>query len=283
MEEEKEIKQQSKIPLILSIIILIIGLGGIGWYFIMQQLNKNGIHNLKDKIIQVEDTPTISDTPDIDTSLRYYLIHNVVVQEKYKDIFLENDDFIGWITIDDTVIDYPVMQTIDDEQFYLRKNFDKEYSISGTIFASAACSYERPSENIILYGHSMNDGSMFQSIKKYADEDYYKEHKYIQFDSLVGNGTYEVIAAFSTESHNKDYEGFDVYKNTNLDHETFTEFTKQCKSFTPYETSDVEYGDELITLSTCAYHTHNGRFVVIAKKISEQKVDLTKDPIEVID
>ncbi|MEE3344493.1 MAG: class B sortase [Bacilli bacterium] len=276
-----------KIFFVSSIIVTILAIACIGWYFVVQHLNKEEIEDLKDKIIVPIDKDT-DKTTETNKGLRYYLIDNQTVQEQYKDLYLENNDFIGWIKINDTNIDYPVMYTNEEEQYYLRKNFYKEYSISGTIFADyySRFSLERNSDNTILYGHSMNDGSMFQNIKKYVDEDYYKEHKYITFNTIYQNATYEVIGAYATESHNVDYEGFDVYINhINMNNELFTEYIEQCKKNTPYniETS-AEYGDELITLSTCSYHlaSGRGRYVVVAKLIDSTKIDITQEPIEVI-
>ena len=273
---------------VIAALIFCTSIGILGWYFLNRHKEEQKVDELKDLITTEETKDTGNSTEELSSEeasngLNYYLIDDVIVQEKYKDIYLRNSDFIGWIKIDDTKVDYPVVYTPEDEDFYLRKNFDGDYSIAGTIFVAGGTDLYRPSENIILYGHQMTDNSMFGSIDKYEDEDYYKEHKYIKFNHLQEDAIYEVIAAYKTVSHNmNEYDGFDVYGYVNLDRDKFDYFVSESKKATKYNTSDVKYGDNLIMLSTCSYHTANGRFVVLAKKVNSVKVDLTKDPLEVI-
>lgn len=280
-------KTIGNICLILAIIALCVSIGILGWYFLNRHKEEEKVDDLKKLITTTEDTTSQSteatSSEEKINGLRYYIINDVIVQEKYKDIYLKNSDFIGWIQIDGTKVDYPVVFTPEDEDWYLRKNFDKDYSIAGTIFIAGGTELYRPSENIIIYGHKMTDHTMFGDIHNYEDEDYYKEHKYIHFNHLQEDATYEVIAAYKTVSHNMNtYTGFDVYGYVNLDKEKFDYFVSESKNATNYKTADVSYGDKLITLSTCSYHTTNGRFVVVAKKIDSTTVDLTKDPIEII-
>lgn len=117
--------------------------------------------------------------------------------EKYAEVFAQNDDLIGWISIPGTRIDYPVMQTKDNPDFYLKHAFDKSYSNYGVPYAAENCDADI-SDNMVIYGHHMNNGSMFSDLCKYESEDFYKEHKTIYFDTLGGYGEYEVIAAFKT-------------------------------------------------------------------------------------
>lgn len=128
--------------------------------------------------------------------------------EKYAEVFAQNDDLIGWISIPGTRIDYPVMQTKDDPDFYLKHAFDKSYSNYGVPYATENCDADI-SDNMVLYGHHMNNGSMFSDLCKYADEDFYREHKTIYFDTLGGYGEYEVIAAFKTVAYSES--GFKYY------------------------------------------------------------------------
>ena len=267
---------------VFSVILLIGSLSVIGWYFVKQHLNEENVEELKTLIS--EEKPKTDDKGD--PYLDYYLIDDVVVQRKFKDIYLKNKDFIGWLSIDDTKVDYPVVFTPEDEQFYLRKDFDKNYSIAGTLFVGAGGDTYTPTERNIIYGHHMNDGTMFGGLVQYENEEYYKQHKYIEFDSLNRQGKYEVIAAFRTQVHTVEvgstYEGFDVYYNNCYNEDDFKEYVKNCKELTPYETSDVSYDEKLIVLSTCAYHTHNGRFVVIAKLVDDLTVDTNRKPLDVI-
>ena len=186
--------------------------------------------------------------------------------EKYAAVYEQNSDFVGWISIDGTNIDYPVMQTIDNLNYYLKHSFEKQYSDYGVPYVQENCDLEF-SDNCVIYGHHMNNGSMFADLCKYADEDFYRAHKTIRFDTLSGFGEYEVIAAFKTVAYSE--QGFKYYHFVNADSaEDFDAYIAKCKGLALYDTGvTAEYGDKLITLSTCEYSRQNGRMVVVAKKI----------------
>lgn len=196
--------------------------------------------------------------------------------EKYAEVFAQNDDLIGWISIPGTRIDYPVMQTKDDPDFYLKHAFDKSYSNYGVPYAAENCDSDI-SDNMVLYGHHMNNGSMFSDLCKYTDEDFYREHKTIYFDTLGGYGEYEVIAAFKTVAYAES--GFQYYHFVNAESEAaFDEYVAKCKELSLYDTGvSAAYGDKLITLSTCEYSQTNGRMVVVAKKISSPPVEVDRN------
>ena len=220
-----------------------------------------------------------------DNGLDYYIIGDQPVISEFKDLYLKNNDIIGWIKVEGTNIDYPVMQTPEDEQFYLHRDFYKEYSFCGCIFADAEANIDRPSDNIITYGHHMIDKTMYSEIEYWDSEDYYKKHRFIEFDTLRATGTYEIIAAFRTAVYPDKYKGFVYYRFVNASDEgEFNDYVSECKKLTPYTVPvSAEFGDQLITLSTCAYHRVNGRFVLVAKKIKGEEIDYMKAPIEVID
>ena len=178
----------------------------------------------------------------------------------------QNNDLFGWLRIDETPINYPVMHTPDDPQYYLRRAFDKSSSQSGTPFLDAAC--HEGCGNYIIYGHHMKNETMFGTLPKYADKEYWEQHKTICFDTLYEHGEYEVIAAFYGKAIAEGGPGFRYYQYTDLtDPAVFAEYMEQVKAAAAYDTGiTAEYGDELITLSTCSYHTTDGRFVVVAKK-----------------
>ena len=186
--------------------------------------------------------------------------------EKYAAVYEQNSDFVGWISIEGTNIDYPVMQTIDNPNYYLKHSFEKQYSDYGVPYVQENCDLEF-SDNCVIYGHHMNNGSMFADLCKYADEDFYREHKTICFDTLSGFGEYEVISAFKTVAYSE--QGFKYYHFVNADSaEDFDAFIAKCKELAFYDMGvTAEYGDKLITLSTCEYSRQNGRMVVVAKKV----------------
>ena len=188
--------------------------------------------------------------------------------EKYADVYAQNSDLVGWISIPDTRIDYPVMQTKDNPNFYLKHAFDKSYSSYGVPYMQENCDVGI-SDNLVLYGHHMNNGSMFSDLCKYESEDFYQEHKTIRFDTLDSFGDYEVIAAFKTVAYSES--GFKYYHFVRAEQEEdFDEFIAKCKELALYDTGvSAEYGDKLITLSTCEYSRTNGRMVVVAKLLEE--------------
>ncbi len=267
--------------LVLFIIVAIVCLLGAGYYYFITKQEEDTLTELKP--IEYESSTDTNET-EIDEKLDYYMINEQIVQEKFKTLYLRNQDFIGWLCIEDTAIDYPVMQTPDDEQYYIKRDFDGNYSSSGSIFADISSNIQTPSDNILLYGHNMNTGTMFKALLNYENQEWFKKHPYIQFDTLYKDTTYKVIAAFRTKIYTNEYEGFVYYDFFNAtNEEDFNNYVSNIKQLSSIQSDEsVSYGDELLSLSTCAYHTDNGRFVVVAKKIDEKEIDMLKDPIEVI-
>lgn len=184
---------------------------------------------------------------------------------KYTELYAQNSDFMGWLRIDGTGIDYPVMQSKDDPDFYLKHNFSKEYSRFGIPYMQENCGLS--SDNIIIYGHNIKSKSMFNELTEYKNKDFYAAHKYITFDTLDEQRSYEVIAVFKTVAYSGS--GFQYYDfvNANTDDE-FNDYVAKCKALSFYNTGvTAEYGDKLLTLSTCEYSQENGRLAVVAKLI----------------
>ena len=178
-----------------------------------------------------------------------------------------NPDFFGWISIEGTKLDYPVMHTPEDGEYYLRRDFEGSHSQSGVPFLAADC-YEGCG-NYLIYGHHMKNGTMFGSLLSYADRAYWEEHPIIRFDTLAASGEYEVLAAFYSQAYPQNAEGvFRYYQYTDVsDASVFADYAAQVQKAALYDTRvSAVYGDELLTLSTCSYHTKNGRFVVVARK-----------------
>ena len=238
-------------------------------YFWDSFQSEKRVDELKEYIVDDTEEDVNHTSGDANKRPVYVDVDGVLVQEKFAELYQMNTDFVGWITIDGTDIDYPVMQSMYDEEFYLHKDFDKEYTKGGTLFIDTSSDPSEPSANILIYGHNMTTGKMFHSLFEYEDEEFYKEHKYIVFNTIYGDGVYEIIAAFRTQIYSPDYTGFKYYEFFDAaNEEEFKEYVRNCQAKTPYVTdASAEYGDTLITLSTCAYHVDNGRYVVVAKKI----------------
>lgn len=207
-----------------------------------------------DEISQPEDKSSI-DTP----------APEITATDKYAVIHEKNSDFVGWLRIEGTNINYPVMQSPDNPNFYLKHNFDKEYSNYGVPYVQENCELG-VSDNAIIYGHHMDDGSMFADLCKYESEDFYREHKAIHFDTMDGFGEYEIVAVFKTVAYSN--AGFPYFLFVNADKpEDFDDFIAKCKELALYDTGvTAENGDKLITLSTCEYSRDNGRMVIVAKR-----------------
>ncbi len=276
--KRKKKKKLYKILYIIAMTVLISIFVGCSVYLIVyfwqaKKIDKQ-VDELKQMIIEedsseyevIEEETIVSDS-GVKTEFVY--VNGTKVQKKFAGIYEKNNDFVGWLKISDTEIDYPVMQTLDDEEYYLHRDFDKNYNGNGTLFIDTDANVNIPSDNLLIYGHNMKNGKMFHDILKYEDEEFYNSHKYIEFDTINGDGKYEVIAAFRTEIYDKNYTGFKYY--TFFDASTsveFDEYVNECKQRTPYTIdATAAYGDKLITLSTCAYHSDEGRFVVVAKKV----------------
>ena len=186
--------------------------------------------------------------------------------ETYAGVYAENNDFVGWISIDGTNINYPVMQTPNNPNFYLKHGFDKNYSDYGVPYVQENCRVGE-SDNCVIYGHHMNNGSMFADLCKFESEKFYQEHKTIYFDTLSDFGEYEIVCVFKTAAYSAD--GFKYYHFVDAtDEAEFNTFLAECRSLALYDTGvTASYGDKLITLSTCEYSRANGRMVVVAKLV----------------
>lgn len=178
-----------------------------------------------------------------------------------------NDDMVGWIEIPGTEINYPVVQSPYEANFYLRKNFYKEKATCGTIYVREACDVFKPSDNVTIYGHNMRNGTMFADLHLYEKKDFWEENKYVYFDTLYEYHTYEIFAVFISTADldvGFSYHIFDDAANQ----AEYDEFVATCKELSLYDTGITpQLGEKLITLSTCDKSIDNGRFVVVARRV----------------
>ncbi len=188
--------------------------------------------------------------------------------ERGEDLFQKNSDTIFWLNIEGTDINYPVMYTPNDPEYYLHRDFDKEYSYSGLPFLDSRCDVDK-SSNLIIYGHNMKNSTMFSQLLKYEDYDFWKEHRYINIKMPDGERKYEIIAAFKSKIQAENSTDFRYYSFTDAaDSSEYDEYMQNIRSLALYDTGiSSEYGIQLMTLSTCSYHTDDGRFAVVAKRV----------------
>lgn len=187
---------------------------------------------------------------------------------EYREIYALNDDLVGWISFPDTDINYPVMQTVDNPNFYLDHDFNGNYSAWGCLYVREECDVFTPSDNVVIYGHHMKDGSMFAGLDAYKKKAYWEEHQTFSFDTIYEHHTYQIIAVFKTSANIGQGFSYHIF-NTAQNEEEFDAFIDTVHELQMYKTGlTAEYGDILLTLSTCEYTLDNGRFVVVAKRIS---------------
>ena len=206
-----------------------------------------------------KDAPSDSGDPSAPTEL--------TILPEYQELYEMNSDMVGWLKIEDTNINYPVMQTPDEKDFYLHRNFYKDYNAGGCLYAREECDINAPSDNITIYGHHMKDGSMLANLDSYNKQEFWETHGKITFDTLYEHHTYAIFAVFKTSASVG--QGFKYHQFVDADsEEEFDEFIATCKSLSFYDTGlTPEYGDKIICLSTCEYTQQNGRLVVAAVRM----------------
>lgn len=187
-----------------------------------------------------------------------------------KELQKENSDIVAWIEIEDSKINYPVLQG-EDNDYYMTHTYKKEYSKDGSLFLDKNYNWSKPSTNLLIYGHN-NIGSkeMFVDLMKYEDEEYYNNHKTIRFTTDKEDAEYEIIAVFKSRVYYKsEKDVFRYYFFIDAENEQeFNEYVQNSKEASLYNIEPTaDYGDQLLTLSTCSYHTEDGRLAVVARKI----------------
>lgn len=190
------------------------------------------------------------------------------VLKEYESLYNSNKRLIGWVRIDDTIIDYPVLQC-DNNTYYLNHNFDQQEDRAGSIFLDYRCDVLGDCDNYIIYGHHMSSGKMFASLEKYESIQYYREHPQIVFDTIYEKQIFEVMYVFRSRVYNEEEVVFKYYDFIKANSEReFNSYMQEMEEMSFYDTGvSAVYGDQLLTLSTCDYEEENGRFVVVARRI----------------
>lgn len=185
----------------------------------------------------------------------------------YRKLYEMNHYFVGWIKVDGTNIDYPVVCTPDEPEHYLRIDFNDNSATCGTPFIGEGCTVD--SDSFIIYGHNMNDKSMFGTLDRYKEEEFWKEHKNFTFNTLTEDREYEIFAAFETQIASSAFPYYQYVGEPN--EEDFNTLVSTVKEDSLYQTDITpKYGDKIIMLSTCSYHANAGRFVVAAVEITKE-------------
>lgn len=245
--------------------------------------NRNEMEALREQVSSQsqEESDAVSGHEGIDDNSGYLSSENlgtqteakqepVLVLNPYREAFGQNQDMAGWLKIEGTKIDYPVMQTMEDENYYLERGFDKSSNKNGCLILDTDSSVTDPvSTNQIIHGHNMKSGEMFGTLTDYENEEYGKQHSVISLYTEECERRYEVIAVFRSQVFRKTDQVFKFYQFFQADTEDeFRNFYDNIKAMSLYDTGvTASFGDRFLTLSTCVYHVENGRLVVVAREI----------------
>lgn len=199
----------------------------------------------------------------------------------FQKLLEANPDTKGWIKIDNTPIDYPVVQSCKDPIFYLDKNFEKHIDKNGSIFINAYTGvFDKDTQNIVMHGHSMKSKKMFARLLDYADMDFMKKHHVIRFDSIYEPGKWKVFAIIKTNADEKNGKIFDYFSPTFDFQYQFLKLINEIRERSLLNIPvDVQENDKIISLSTCSYETDDARTVVFARKIragESEEIDFEK-------
>ena len=226
---------------------------------LLYEFSLSGSRNIQSKIENITNNIDSKDVVEIKTTRMLQI-------EELKEL---NSDIIGWIEIEDTDINFPVLQC-SDNSFYINHDYKKHLSKNGAIFLDKDYVWNPPSSNLLIYGHNMRNNTMFQSLLKYKNKDYYEEHPVIRFTTIDEDAVYEIFSVFESRVYYESEKGvFRYYYFINADNEDeYYDYVRSAKNASLYDTDiTAKYGDQLLTLSTCSYHVKDGRFVVVARKI----------------
>lgn len=181
----------------------------------------------------------------------------------------KNPDMAAWLTIPETTINYPVMQRMEDENYYLHRDFYGRKNENGTLILSNGCDITKENTIWIIHGHNMSSGAMFGSLQEYRNPDFRQEHSLIYLEVEDEIRTYLVMGVFESQVYYEKDEVFKFYQCYEIENrEDFEYFYQNIQDMFLYDTGiDAVYGDSFLLLSTCSYHTENGRFVVAAKQV----------------
>ncbi|GFI21331.1 hypothetical protein IMSAGC011_00092 [Lachnospiraceae bacterium] len=272
-----------KIACIVSALVFIASILCINWNLLMDVRTNYQTRKLQEKIIE-SDMYLVTEN---NTNLRTQNKEQTTYIEPYKEtsensnnilskfvqLYEENQDFVGWLRIPGTKIDYPVMSKSDDNNYYLDKNFKQQYDKNGLLILDYRNEIQKDKvtgpQNFIIYGHNMRTGVMFGTLKNYKEKAFCDEHMTIQFDTLYETCEYKVVAAMLSGVAYEDEDVFRYYDAIDIStQENFNAFHDNILSNAIYTTDEtITYGDTCLILSTCDNYKEDGRFVVIAKKV----------------
>ena len=270
-EALKELQKAEKLRKKIVVLASIVAVASLGYFFVYYYFSARTNMDY-DQLASLKGSEALSSGTQQEQntfSLHKSSVRLPDILPEYETLYNKNKKLIGWLKIDDTNIDYPVMQT-SDNTYYLDHNYNQEYDKNGSIFLDYNCNVYPRSTNMIVYGHHMKSGNMFGNLQKYAKESYGKKHSVITFDTIYEKAQYQVMYVFRSQVYNEDDIVFKYYQFIEANSETeFNSYMQEMSELSLYDTGvTAEFGDSLLTLSTCDSSQTDGRFVVVAKRIS---------------
>lgn len=250
--------KKEKLKIIIGIVLIVVVLIGITIYAVLSSRNSPVETVIKKEPIIV--TPQPTEKPIVPEDAIEVVEEEKVVLENLLPYYEKNEDMVGWIKLDNTFVDYPVVYSGDNE-YYLTNNFDRQESKEGAIFLDFRCDIEDFSKtrNVILYGHRMKDDSMFKTLTNYRKERFFKENPTFRFDTIYEKNEWEIFSVYKTKID------FIYIKTDFASNEDWLEFIEKCQDLSYHENDIKLYSTDIVlTLSTCT-ERENERFVVMAR------------------
>jgi sortase B len=190
------------------------------------------------------------------------------IRPEYRELYAQNPDMVGWVSIEGTNVDYPVMQRGQDEEYYLDHDFEGKKNKNGLPFLDGGCDAQE-SNILLVYGHHMKNGRMFGGLMEYKDEGFYNAHPTVRFETLYEAAEFEIVAVLRSRIYLQTEEEFRYYRLAGTETpDGFERYLQSVKERALYDTGvSARYGDQLLVLSTCEYSTENGRLAIVARKV----------------
>lgn len=290
MEEKTKAKRKKIhviIYLLLSVLIVLSIMYIINFFSLKQEakeqsklLNATDIYKMKDtqEVVQnrlEDEKENVTSESELEENGEMIATENAEKQNEETERMLQvkqlqeqNADIVGWLEIENTNMNYPVLQGTDN-RYYMTHNYKKESSKNGSIFLDANYNWNIPSNNLLIYGHNLGNGMMFQELLKYEKESFYQKHPIIRFTTAEEDVEYEIISVFKSRVYHKSEKNVFRYYFflNNESEEEYNQFVKNAKNASLYPIdATANYGEQLITLSTCSYYVEDGRFAVVGRR-----------------
>ena len=187
-------------------------------------------------------------------------------QESFAELLRYNPDTVGYLTIGE-IVDLPVVQRENDNEYYLTHAYSGEEAREGALFLDGA--NRLSDENLIIYGHNMRNGTMFGELSSFGEREFLLKNAVVRFDTLYENALYVPFAMFEASMDENDGHYFDV-RQIVFDETSFELFVLKLRGRSVFDVPvEVEYGDQLLTLVTCSYNDDDGRYIVALRKLRE--------------